>query len=132
VSGDRSERLAAAKARLDRLELYSRPVRADGVRVITLPWLFRLPYMRRFDGYALWKTILLRRTLAQTSDDLLTHELCHLWQGQHRRWHMLVAYVLTRYQANPYEVEARAAVAATRADAAGVARATPGSTSATA
>jgi len=121
-------RLAAARARLDRLELYPRPVRADGVRLVTLPWLFRLPYMRRFNGYALWKTILLRRPLAQTSDDLLTHELCHIWQGQHRRWHMLVAYVLTRYEVNPYEVEARAAVAATRADAS---PATPGSTTAT-
>jgi len=121
VSPERRERLAAAKARLDRLDLYPRPVQADGVRVMTLPWLFRLPYMRRFDGYALWKTILLRRPLAQTSDDLLTHELCHLWQGQHRRWHMLLAYLLTRYEVNPYEVEARAAVAATRAEAGGVA-----------
>jgi hypothetical protein len=115
LSRVRRERLAAAKARLDRLDLYARPVRIEGVRVLTLPWLFRLPYMRRFDGYALWKTILLRRPLAQTSEDLLTHELCHLWQGQHRRWHMLVAYVLTAYELNPYEEEARAAVAATRA-----------------
>ena len=113
--------MAAAKARLDRLDLYPRPVQAEGVRVLTLPWLFRLPYMRRFDGYALWKTILLRRPLAQTSDDLLTHELCHVWQGQHRRWHMLVAYLLTSYSVNPYEVEARAAVAATRGDAGGAA-----------
>jgi hypothetical protein len=131
VSRERRERLAAAKARLDRLELYPQPVRAGGVRVITLPWLFRLPYMRRFHGYALWKTILLKRPLAQTSDDLLTHELCHIWQGQHRRWHMLVAYVLTHYDVNPYEVEARAAVAATRADAAGVARVPSGRTNAT-
>jgi len=116
LSRERCERIAAAKARLDRLSLYPRPVRADGVRLLTLPWLFRLPYMRRFDGYALWKTILLRRPLAQTSDDLLTHELCHIWQGQHRRWHMLLAYALTAYAVNPYEVEARAAVAATRGD----------------
>ena len=115
MSRERRERLAAAKARLDRLDLYPKPVRIDGVRILTLPWLFSLPYMRRFDGYALWKTILLRRPLGQTSDDLLTHELCHLWQGQHRRWRMLVAYLLTRYEANPYELEARAAVAATRA-----------------
>jgi hypothetical protein len=116
LSRDRRERLAAAKARLDPLELYPRPVLAEGVRLVTVPWLFRLPYMRRFNGYALWKTILLRRSLAQSSDDLLTHELCHIWQGQHRRWHMLVVYLLTRYEVNPYEVEARRAVAATRAD----------------
>jgi hypothetical protein len=114
LSSERRERLAAAKERLDRLALYPRPVRADGVRVLTLPWLFRLPYMRRFDGYALWKSILLRRPLPQVSDDLLTHELCHIWQGQHRRWHMLLAYALTAYDVNPYEEEARAAVAATR------------------
>jgi hypothetical protein len=119
LSPERRERLAAAKARLDRLPLYPRPVRADGVRVLSLPWLFRLPYMRRFDGYALWKTILLRRALAQTSDDLLTHELCHIWQGQHRRWHMLLAYALTAYDVNPYEEEARSAVAATRAQGRG-------------
>ena len=128
MSLEQRERLAAAKARLDRLQLYPRPVRAEGVRVVTLPWLFRLPYMRRFHGYALWKTILLRRPLAQASDDLLTHELCHIWQGQHRRWHMLVVYVLTRYEVNPYEVEARAAVAATRV---GVSPATSARTTAT-
>jgi hypothetical protein len=119
LSRQRRDRLATAKSRLDQLSLYPRPVRADGVRVLTLPWLFRLPYMRRFDGYALWKTILLRRPLAQTSDDLLTHELCHIWQGQHRRWHMLLAYALTPYDANPYEVEARRAVAATAPAAVG-------------
>lgn len=109
-----AERLARAKARLDRLDLYPQPVRADGVRVVTARWLFRLPYFRRFKGYALWRTILLAQPLAATSDDLLTHELCHVWQGQHRRWHMVWKYLTTRYRENPYEVEARAAVAATR------------------
>lgn len=113
-----AERLERAKARLDRLNLYARPVSLQGVRVLTVPWFFRLPYLRRFDGYALWKTILLRRSLADTSDDLLTHELCHLWQGQHRPWHQLLTYATTRYERNPYEVEAREAVAATRGPAA--------------
>lgn len=107
------ERLERAKARLDRLDLYPQPVRVNGVRVLTVAWLFRLPYLRRFDGYALWKTILLRRPLAATSDDLLTHELCHVWQGQQRRWHQLLTYATTRYERNPYELEARQAVAAT-------------------
>ena len=115
MSRQRRERLAAAKSRLDQLSLYPHPVRADGVRVITMPWLFRLPYMRRFDGYALWKTILLRRPLAKTSDDLLTHELCHIWQGQHRALHMTWKQLTTRYRSNPYELEARRAVEATRA-----------------
>ncbi len=107
-------RLERAKARLDRLGLYAEPVRIDAVRVVTLPLFFRLPHLRRYHGYALWKTILLKRPLDEVTDDLLTHELCHVWQGQHRRWHMLWTYATTRYRQNPYEVEAREAVARTR------------------
>ena len=114
MSAEARSRLERAKARLDRLDAYPRPVRLDGVRVLSLPWLFRLPGLRRYHGYALWKTILLRRPLAETSDDLLTHELCHVWQAQHRRWHQLWAWATTRYERNPYEVEARRAVTATR------------------
>jgi hypothetical protein len=114
VSQEARARLERAKVRLDRLDAYPRPVRLDGVRVLSLPWLFRLPGLRRYHGYALWKTILLRRPLAETSDDLLTHELCHVWQAQHRRWHQLWVWATTRYKQNPYEVEARRAVAATR------------------
>ena len=87
-------------------------MRIDRVRVHVAPLFFRLPRMGRYHGYALWRTILLRR--AEASDDLLTHELCHIWQGQHRRWHMLWTYATTRYRENPYEVEARRAVAETR------------------
>ena len=45
------------------------------------------------------------------SDDLLTHELCHIWQAQHHPWDTTWKYVTTRYLENPYELEARAAVA---------------------
>ena len=47
------------------------------MRVLVLPWLFRLPWFRRFDGYAAWPLILLRRPLAvfPDGDDLLCHEL---------------------------------------------------------
>jgi hypothetical protein len=114
VSQEARARLERAKVRLDRLDAYPRPVRLDGVRVLSLPWLFRLPGLRRYHGYALWKTILLRSPLAETSDDLLTHELCHVWQAQHRRWHQLWAWATTGYERNPYEVEARRAVTATR------------------
>jgi hypothetical protein len=107
--------LARAKARLDTLELYPEPVRVEGVRVVVLPLFFRLPKLRRYRGYALWKTILLRDPGA--SEDLLTHELCHIWQGQHRRRHMLWTYATTRYRQNPYEREARWAVEQTRAPA---------------
>jgi hypothetical protein len=103
--------LARAKARLDTLDLYPRPVRIERVRVHVAPWFFRLPGLRRFHGYALARTILLRRS--EASDNLITHELCHLWQMQHRPVHVVFTYLTTRYARNPYEAEARRAVEAT-------------------
>jgi hypothetical protein len=47
-------------------------------------------------------------------DDLVTHELCHVWQMQHRPLAMPLSYLRHGYAANPYEAEARAAVAPTR------------------
>jgi hypothetical protein len=81
--------------------------------VLVVPWLFRLPWFRRFDGYALHGTILLRAE-SDRDDDLLTHELCHVWQLQHRPIRMPLSYLATGYADNPYEVEARGAVDATR------------------
>ncbi len=104
--------LERAKGRLDRLDLYPSPVRLEGVRLLVTPWFFRLPRLRRYRGYALVRTILLRG--ADSSDDLITHELCHVWQMQHRPLRVMLASLTTRYAANPYEVEARQAVARTR------------------
>ena len=87
-------------------------MRIDRVRVRVAPWFFRLPGLRRYHGYALIQTILLRR--ADASDDLVTHELCHVWQMQHRPVHVVWTYLTTRYRANPYEHEARCAVELTR------------------
>jgi hypothetical protein len=112
VTPEHRAALERAKARLDRLDLYPRPVRIDRARVVVAPWFFRLPLLRRYHGYALVWTILLRR--ADASDDLFTHELCHLWQMQHRPAHMVWTYLRRRYRSNPYELEARAAVAATK------------------
>jgi hypothetical protein len=107
--------LVRAKARLDTLDLYPTPVRLERVRVLVAPWFFRLPKLRRYHGYALWRTILLKRPVgAGASDDLVTHELCHIWQMQHRPWRVIATYLTTRYRENPYELEARRAVAATR------------------
>jgi hypothetical protein len=106
------ERLASAKARLDRLSLYPRPVDVAGVRVIVSRSFFRIPGLRRYRGYALWRTIVVRD--ADASDDLLTHELCHVWQAQHRPLAQLVAWARYPYRANPFEREARSAVDATR------------------
>lgn len=107
-----AEALTRAKARLDRLALYPRPVVSDRARIVVAPWFFRIPGLRRYDGYALVRTILLRREDA--SDDLITHELCHLWQMQHRPAHVVATYLTTRYSRNPYEREARGAVELTR------------------
>ena len=104
--------LARAKARLDTLSLYPRPVRTGRVRIRVAPWFFRLPRLGRYHGYALVRTILVRRP--DPSDDLVTHELCHVWQLQHRPVHMLATYLTTRYRRNPYEAEARRAVELTR------------------
>lgn len=107
--------LERAKSRLDRLRAYPTPVRIDRIRIVVSPAFFRLPKLRRYHGYALWRTILLRDPpLLGASDDLVTHELCHIWQGQHRRRHMLWTYLTTRYERNPYEREARSAVLQTQ------------------
>jgi hypothetical protein len=106
--------LARAKARLDLLDLYPRPVRVAGVRLVTAPWLFRLPWLRRFDGYATHVLILVRARELAEDDDLVTHELCHVWQMQHRPLRMPLSY-LRGYAGNRYELEARGAVERTRA-----------------
>ncbi len=103
--------VARAKARLDMLAYYPEPVRIDRVRIRVAPWFFRIPGFRRYQGYALWRTILLRS--AGASDELVTHELCHIWQGQHRALHMSWTHLTTRYASNPYELEARRAVSET-------------------
>jgi hypothetical protein len=84
-------------------------VRIDRVRVVVAPLLFRLPWFRRFDGYAAWNLILLRRPLGPGDGDLLTHELCHVWQLQHRPLAMPLSYLREGYEDNRYELEARAA-----------------------
>jgi hypothetical protein len=53
--------------------------------------------------------VLLRRPLGASSDDLVCHELCHVWQMQHRPLAMPLSYLYRGYASNPYELEARAA-----------------------
>ena len=106
------DRLLRAKERLDRLDWWPSPVRIEHVRLFVTPWFFRLPWLSRFDGYALHNAILIRS--ADVSDDLVVHELCHVWQMQHRPLRMPLSYLGTGYAANQYERQARAAAAATR------------------
>jgi hypothetical protein len=107
----RAERaaLARAAARLEPLALYPEPLRLDRVRILHVPWLFRLPWFRRFAGYNMGHLILLARPLAAVSDDLVTHELCHVWQDQDHRLRMWLSYLVKGYAPNPHEVEARRA-----------------------
>jgi len=101
--------LARAKAQLDPLVLYSRPVSLRGVRVWIVPWLFRLPWFRRFGGYSAHWTVLLRSRAQLGDEALVAHELCHVWQMQHHPVRMPLSYVLVGYERNPYEREARRA-----------------------
>jgi hypothetical protein len=117
VSAQERAALAAAKARLDRLALYPRPVvLRRSVRILTVPWLFRLPWFRRFAGYTMWDLILLQAPLARASADLVCHELCHVWQMQHKPVAMPLSYLYRGYASNPYELEARRAVDLTSDD----------------
>jgi hypothetical protein len=103
--------LRRAKAHLDPQRLYARPVSLRGVRIVTAPWLFRLPWFRRFIGYTMWNLILLKRPLSQASLRLITHELCHVWQMQHHPVRMPLSFLRHGYAKNPYELEARRASA---------------------
>jgi hypothetical protein len=109
---DLDPRLVHAKARLDTLGWWPRPVRIEGVRLVVAPWLFRLPPWRRYDGFATHRLVFLRRP--DVSDDLITHELCHVWQMQHRPLAMPLSYLRTGYDRSPYERQAREAAARTR------------------
>jgi hypothetical protein len=109
VDRQRHDALVRAKERLDRITLYPRPVSLRGVRMLVVPRLFRLPWFRRFDGYAVHQMILLRSSGFVADDDLVTHELCHVWQMQHHPLRMPLSYLFTGYAENPYEREAREA-----------------------
>jgi hypothetical protein len=127
LSATDDERQAAERAwqRLRPLALYPEPLNVRRVRIVHVPWLFGLPWFRRFDGYTVWSVILLRKPLSQVDDDLIAHEAVHAWQSQRFRWPRLwLSYVRPRtfwgdhsgYWQNPYEVEARGAVQRTRPD----------------
>lgn len=106
--------LARAARRLAALDFHPRPVDLRHVRIVHAPWLFRIPGFRRFHGYECGPLILVLRPLAEVSNDLVTHELCHVWQDQHRRAYMWLSYGWQGYRHNEHEIEARAATRRTR------------------
>jgi hypothetical protein len=112
VNAERRAVLLRGAERLRGLDWYPRPVRTRRVRVAVTPWLFRVPWFRRFDGYATHFVLFFRSEPIE--DDLLTHELCHVWQMQHRPFAMPLSYLVRGYERNPYESEARRAVELTR------------------
>ena len=87
-----------------------------GVRIHAVPWLFRVPGFRRFRGYAVGRRILLRQP--RLDEDLIVHELCHVWQAQHEPVRMWLSYARpstfsrdrSAYRAVLRAREARAAV----------------------
>ena len=114
MSGDERSQLARAQRRLASLELYPDSVRMRHVRVLHTPWFFRVPGVRRFRGYELGPLILVRDPVDVVDNDLVVHELCHVWQDQHRRVYMWASYLWQGYCNNEHEREARHAAAATR------------------
>ena len=98
------------------------PLDTSRVRIVTVPWLFRIPWFRRFDGYTIWSTILLRDRSLEADDELITHEMVHVWQGQHEWVRLWLSYLKpstfwgdrSGYHDNRYEREARSAVTRTR------------------
>ena len=107
------ELLRAAAKRLTTLDFYPHPVRTSKVRILHAPWFFRAPVLKRFHGYELGPLILTRDPLDQVSVDLVVHELCHVWQLQHRPLFWL-SYLWQGYANNAYERQARLAVSLTR------------------
>ena len=113
MSSRERQLLRGAAARLATLDLYPRPVRTGRVRIVHAPWFFRLPVLRRFRGYELGPFILVRAPLDEVTEDLIVHELCHVWQLQHRPLFWL-SYLWQGYADNAYEREARRAVELSR------------------
>ena len=104
--------LRRAKATLDQLDFYPEPVNIARVRILHVPWLFRLPWFRRFHGYEMGPLILIKRPLHECPPGLIAHELCHVWQDQDHRLRMWWSYLRDGYATNRHETEARRAGAA--------------------
>ncbi len=69
--------------------------------IVSAPWLFALPWFRRFDGYTMWNLILLRSPRLAADEDLVCHELCHVWQMQHHPIRMPLSYLRVGYARQP-------------------------------
>jgi hypothetical protein len=104
--------LAFAAIRLDAAGLtYPEPVRTDRLRIVFWDWFFKIPGLRRFDGFTLCPWLIIMRPGFERNNDLYTHELTHVWQFQSEGWlKVSLSYLRVGYDKNPFEEEARFAV----------------------
>ena len=88
--------------------VYPRPVSLRGVRIWVVPWLFRAPWFAASTGTRRGWTILVRSRAQLADEQLVAHELCHVWQMQHRPVPDLpVSYLVRGYAGNRDQREAR-------------------------
>ena len=106
------ERLEDAAAHLNRLDLYPHPINISRVAVYHAPWFFTMRHNRGFIGVAMRNRLLFHQHPLTVPDHVLRHELCHIWQMQHRPLRMPMSFLNRKrgYWDNPYEVEARRAM----------------------
>src|SRR5688500_11935937 len=96
--------LERARGRLERQALYPMPLRRD-IAVVVWPWFFRIPWYRRYVAYTLVRRVVLSRPPEELIgrngelwlEDLLVHELCHVWQVQHHPIATGLAHLRYRY-----------------------------------
>ena len=113
-SSEERAALARAKARLDRLDFHPRPVRTARTRIWHAPWLFRLPWFRRFQGYESCEQIFIRQPArGRLRRPDLPRALPRL-AGAARPPADVAVVPARGYRENPNEVEARRAVTLTR------------------
>ena len=84
------------------------------VRTVHAPWAVPHPGLPPFAGYEAGPLIFVKRPLEEVSKDLIAHELCHVWQDQHRRAYMWLSYLWQGYRHNEHELEAREGTVRTR------------------
>ncbi len=105
---DITERLHEAADHLNGLDLYPRPLNVKKVRVHHAPWFFTMKHNKKYCGFAMHNRILFKEPLDKVSEEVLRHELCHVWQMQNHPFKMPLSYLNYRrgYWNNPYEIEA--------------------------
>ena len=66
-------------------------------------WFFRLPYLRRFDGFCLTPYDIVIRPEYADDKVLLAHELCHVYWWRIHPITFPLSYLIYGYKRNPFE-----------------------------